>query len=627
MQTNEEVRTKIRESHCYKTGTRGFLSKATTPCFRTCISAAFFFFFLDILALKIDRADAVPDPEPKLLDSNFVEPSKLQLLFRPSGKYAASTHYIHIRVPFNFSRLTLMPDIIFDRYHRYIEIWPEPHKTQVEQIAELSRSCLADKHNDFNNMLDALPQHEVVTREKRFLDLVSLGMSTAALTLASFNSAKILHLETQIVNNNKRLDHLVDITALHENHFKAVDQKLDDMATQLAHILRYDKVKFSKLTDLMEQKFGTAVAISERLIHTAYANKLSPGALDHEALVAAVKYVNEIAQNSDMLSFVHKPSDLFLVETSYIYKPEDKTFVLVLHVPLVTPHNLMPLYEFIPLPVHFNFSGNVSVTPEVGINNMIAVGHSQSYQELSSTDLQGCNKMGETYFCKGRNVLLTDLTKTCLGALYLADNKNIQGRCKFSIGGAQEKIFRLDSNTYVVYSLGKISTNHVCPKAKTISAVQISSGQTVRINPSCYIRTMDHIITADDSEEIAIHSKWLDWTWTLGQLFQQSENEVVTAAIAKLRTKISGKFDAEVLLHELETMTKEAKELAKEVPFNHWIFTSPGAMIGATLVCLFILFCCWRLCRSNTSAPPIPYPTAPPAPPTVFNMTVDPIRR
>jgi len=34
------------------------------------------------------------------------------------------------------------------------------------------------------------------------------------------------------------------------------------------------------------------------------------------------------------------------------------------------------------------------------------------------------------------------------------------------------------------------------------------------------------------------------------------------------------------LLPELETMTKEAKELAKEAPFNHWIFTSPGTMIG-----------------------------------------------
>jgi hypothetical protein len=182
-----------------------------------------------------------------------------------------------------------MPTIIFDCYQRYIKIWPEPHKTQVEQIAELSRSCLADKHNDFNNMLDALPQHEVVTREKGFLDLVALGMSSAALTLATFNTVKISHLEMQIVNNNKGLDHLVDITALHDKHFKAVDQKVDDMANQLANILRYDKVKFSKLTDLMEQKFGTAVAISERLIHTAYSNKLSPGALDHEALVAAVK--------------------------------------------------------------------------------------------------------------------------------------------------------------------------------------------------------------------------------------------------------------------------------------------------------------------------------------------------
>ncbi len=98
-------------------------------------------------------------------------------------------------------------------------------------------------------------------------------------------------------------------------------------------------------------------------------------------------------------------------------------------------------------------------------------------------------------------------------------------------------------------------------------------------------------------------------------------------AIAKLRTKISGKFNAKVLLHELETMTKEAKELAKEVPFNHWIFTSPSAMIGATLVCLFILFCCWRLCWNNTAASPLPYPMAPPAQPMVFNMTVDPISR
>jgi hypothetical protein len=110
-------------------------------------------------------------------------------------------------------------------------------------------------------------------------------------------------------------------------------------------------------------------------------------------LLEIFKYINEIADNSELLSFVHQPSDLFLVENSYVYRPEDNTFILVLHVPLVATHNLMPLYELIPIPVHFNFSCNVSFTPEVGADNMITVGHSQSYQIVSSSELQTCNKM------------------------------------------------------------------------------------------------------------------------------------------------------------------------------------------------------------------------------------------
>jgi hypothetical protein len=572
----------------------------------------------------MNGAMAVPDPELRLLDANMATPAKLQLLFCPSRKYAASTHFIHVRVPFNFSKLLETLAQIFKTYRTYIDKWPEPFRTQVKEVAEISKSCLADKLKDFTNILAALPEYEIVSRDKRFLDLVTFGMSAAALMLATFNTARISKLETQIAQNNKRLDNLVDITTLHEQHFKAVDQKLDNVSSKLALLLRINKVHFAKIpsqSDFMEQKFGTTVAISERLIRTAYSNRLSPGALQLDALEEIVRYVNEVAANGDLLSFIHKPSDLFLVETSYVYKPDEKTFVLVLHVPLVTPHNFMPLFEFIPLPVYFNFSSNVMVTPEVGANNMIAVGHSESYQLLSSSDLQNCNKMGDTYFCKGRNVLLKDLTKTCLGALYLADQKNIQTKCKFTVDGAQEKIFHLDSHTYMVYSLGKISTNEVCPKAKSISAVQISSGQTIRINPSCYIRTMDHIITADDSKEIEILDRWLDWTWTLPQLFQQPESEVVISAIDRLRTKIAGRFDADVLIQELETKTKGAQESI----LSHWIFTSPGAMIRGTILCLAILFCCWRACTRRDQAL-LPYPPAPSAP-TVFNMTVDPIQR
>ncbi len=280
MQINAQIGAQIRQSHRHKAHARGFFSKAYTPCYRTFVASYYFFFILELLVLKINPAIAVPDPAPTLLDSNFVEPPNLQLLFRPSGKYAASTHFIHIRVPFNFSQLLATPDNIFSQYHNYIELWPEPFHTQVEEIAEISRSCIADKLDDFIDILDALPQNEVITREKRFLDLIALGMSTAALTLSTFNSAKISKLETQIASSNKRIDHLVDITSLHEKHFKAVDQKLDDVADKVALMLKVNKVHFAKMTDFMEQKFGTAVAISERLIHTASQTKVCA---DHQS--------------------------------------------------------------------------------------------------------------------------------------------------------------------------------------------------------------------------------------------------------------------------------------------------------------------------------------------------------
>ncbi len=112
----------------------------------------------------------------------------------------------------------------------------------------------------------------------------------------------------------------------------------------------------------------------------------------------------------------------------------------------------------------------------------------------------------------------TDLIKTSNRSLYLANN---QRRWKFSIGHTQEKIFNLDSSTYVVYSLGTISTNYVCPKAKTIVKVQVKSSQAVKLNPRCYIRTMDQVIMVDETEDMELHSKWLDWTWSLGEPFQQ----------------------------------------------------------------------------------------------------------
>jgi hypothetical protein len=101
----KSVRKSVRKSPkaaITKQAPGAFSPKPASPAIASFISCYYFFFILEILALKMNGANAVPDPEPSLLNSNFVKPNNLQLLFRPSGKYAASTHFIHIRVPFNF---------------------------------------------------------------------------------------------------------------------------------------------------------------------------------------------------------------------------------------------------------------------------------------------------------------------------------------------------------------------------------------------------------------------------------------------------------------------------------------------------------------------------------------------
>jgi hypothetical protein len=122
----------------------------------------------------------------------------------------------------------------------------------------------------------------------------------------------------------------------------------------------------------------------------------------------------------------------------------------------------------------------------------------------SSSDLAGCRRLRQTFFCEGRSILKTNLVHNCLGSLFLGTATLIKANCKFRISDTLEKIFSLGNNTWLVYSVHTIATNQICPKTKITSPVTISSGQTVTVQPGCHIQTMDHIITAEDSDDFEI---------------------------------------------------------------------------------------------------------------------------
>jgi hypothetical protein len=249
----------------------------------------------------------------------------------------------------------------------------------------------------------------------------------------------------------------------------------------------------AKLTDAIEKKFQSVVHHHENIVKSAQHYRLALGPLPHDFLDEILNHTLSVARKRNMVSFVNYASDLLQVEVSHLYDPKTLQFTVIVHIPLISNANLLELYKFLQLTIHFNFSANVSVTPAVGQDNHLAIGHSKSFQTISSTDLHSCLYLGDTFFCKGRKVMEMSLQKSCLGSLYLANAEAIQTTCKFKVAEASENIFELAENTWAMYSTMTINTKKVCQAKNIIQTHQIKSGDTVTVEPGCYIWTMDHV--------------------------------------------------------------------------------------------------------------------------------------
>jgi hypothetical protein len=135
--------------------------------------------------------------------------------------------------------------------------------------------------------------------------------------------------------------------------------------------------------------------------------------------------------------------------------------------------------------------------------------------------------------------------------------------------------------------VGTISTNKVCPASNDITEMQIQSGDTFKIKSGCYVHSMDHIISADESETIEVKIKAMDWPGEITDLFHHRNKEAIHQDVQGVRTRYNGKFDATILLDQLNHL---------ETPDLHCTFTSPSAMIRAAICTFAVGICLWRLC-------------------------------
>ncbi len=187
-------------------------------------------------------------------------------------------------------------------------------------------------------------------RQRRQWEVAALVAATAALSLATYNTVQISKLETAIEAQQAKTDLLTDILKLHEHHLQKLEGMINDIGEELqvVKVEQLFRVKVDRVIaqiNTNEHKLRAVIATFERIIFTAFKQRLAPGALSTDVLHQIIYHINDIASNNHFHKFVHEPADLYKLEVSFIHRPEEHTIILILHVPFVEAEQLLPLYE------------------------------------------------------------------------------------------------------------------------------------------------------------------------------------------------------------------------------------------------------------------------------------------
>jgi hypothetical protein len=354
----------------------------------------------------------VPDPDPELINAQNFDFAKPKLFFKNIGKYAATSTYIHVWIPFNFTTVFNTKQAIAGVYDQLLAQHDEPFKSITKSVTDVSLSIIEGSLEEFRHIIKALPQKTEISTPGHPKRFIAIGISIVAMAMSTFNTVRITQLNVEISRLKEKTDLILDVVHLHEKHLHHIEEKLEQTNKLLADLLEANVWFTSKVTDAIEKKFESVIWHHENVVKSAQHHWLAPGALPHDVLDGIIEHVTAVAKKKNLVPFVTFTSDLFQIEVSHLYNPAKNEFTLILHVPMVANSNQLNLYEFLPLPIHFDFATNISITPDVGQTNLLAIGHSQSFQAISSTDLHACLHLGDTFFCKGRKVMETDLKRS-----------------------------------------------------------------------------------------------------------------------------------------------------------------------------------------------------------------------
>ncbi len=154
--------------------------------------------------------------------------AKQKVFFKNIGRYATTSTYIHVRIPFNFTTMFNTKEAIARVYDKLLNQHEGPFKSITKWITDVSLSIIEGSLEDFCHIIKALPQKSEISmpgQPKRFIANV---LSIPAMAMSTFNTIRITQLNDKINSLKEKTDLILDMVHLHKKHLHHLDKKLDN---------------------------------------------------------------------------------------------------------------------------------------------------------------------------------------------------------------------------------------------------------------------------------------------------------------------------------------------------------------------------------------------------------------
>ena len=329
---------------------------------------------------------------------------------------------------------------------------------------------------------------------------------------------------------------LVQVAQTHEEHITQLEHDLSLLSDVLEAFIKYNPTllyaRLNHQVDTLEDRVLTLLDTIQQLQH----HRLSIRLLTQPQLAAMHADIQASAASMNAVPFPQNLQDYFQLETSYLNTGSE--ILILLHVPCSTNDDLLTIYKYIPFPfpiLPLPPSDTVSLStiqdlinldfPAAGPASMegltfntdqdlIAIGKNKNnraqYILLSSTDLDACYRRSHTYICEKHQVIRSDITGSCLGALYVQHPEGVKENCRIDRRPLRETVYQLTATDHLVFTPAPLTTQITCRNGSHFP-LKIRSTMRISLPEGCTIELANHTIQSDFSLRIAPEALHFEW--------------------------------------------------------------------------------------------------------------------